>query len=190
MSKPSDVFDAARQVAEILEPFENTDRERIVRWAREQVGMVVPLAEGPRAAGTTAAAASPSTTVLPSAQTQDIRSFIAAKNPKNDTQLAAVVAYYNRFVSPDRKDTLTKQDLVDACRLAVRRQPKSVAQTLVNAYAAGVFDKVDRGHYTLNSVGENLVAISLPERDGSAEIPSTKRKKAKAKSTGATRRRK
>jgi hypothetical protein len=189
MSKPSDVFDAARQVAEILEPFENTDRERIVRWAREQVGMVAPLAEAPRIAVATAVALPPAT-ASPSDQPKDIRSFIAAKNPKNDTQLAAVVAYYNRFVSPDRKDTLTKQDLVDACRLAVRRQPKSVAQTLVNAYAAGVFDKVDRGHYTLNSVGENLVAISLPERDGSAEFSAPKRKKAKAKNKSATRRRK
>ena len=189
MSKPSDVFDAARQVAEILDPFDNSDRERIVRWAREKVGMAAPAAaEAPRVAITT-----PMTSSMPasgSVQPQDIRAFIEAKNPKNDTQLAAVVAYFNRFVSPERKDTVTTEDLVDACRKAVRRQPKRVAQTLVNAYQAGVFDKVDRGHYTLNSVGENLVAISLPERDGSGEPTAASRKKPKSNKKNPTRRRK
>lgn len=187
MTKPADVFDAARQVAEILEPFDSANRERIVRWAREQVGMGAS-SEPTRLSIPTVG--SPATSVPVLTQSNDIRSFIEAKKPKNDTQLAAVVAYFNRFVSADRKDTVTTQDLIDACRQATRRQPARVAQTLVNAYQAGVFDKVDRGHYKLNSVGENLVAISLPERSGSGETVVTKRKKSGPRKKSAARSRK
>src|SRR5262245_38536936 len=109
MSKQSDVFDAARQVAEILEPFDNSSRERIVRWAREQVGMAAPsTGEAARVAMPTPIASA--VTASGSSQSPDIRSFIEAKNPTNDTQLAAVVAYYNRFISPERKDTVTTHD--------------------------------------------------------------------------------
>ena len=38
-SKPDDL-DAVRSLTDTLQPFSNDDRERIIRWAREKLGMV------------------------------------------------------------------------------------------------------------------------------------------------------
>jgi hypothetical protein len=45
----------------------------------------------------------------------------------------------------------------------------------VNAYQDGVLDRGRTGHYKLNSVGENLVAMALP---GTAEAGNSPKKKA------------
>lgn len=37
-SKPDDL-EAVRFIADTLQPFANDDRERIIRWAREKLGM-------------------------------------------------------------------------------------------------------------------------------------------------------
>jgi len=37
-SKPDDL-EAVRSIADTLQPFANDDRERIIRWAREKLGM-------------------------------------------------------------------------------------------------------------------------------------------------------
>ena len=162
MTKPTDDFDAVRQIVEILEPLQAADRERVIRWAREKLGMTAPPAPGsplivplpPTSGAPTPAGGSPT----------DIKAFVKAKNPKNDTQLAATVAYFYRFVAPEdnRKEAINSTDLLEACRLADRKRPARAAQTMINAYKAGVFDKAASGRYKLNSVGENLVAMVLP----------------------------
>ena len=62
------------------------------------------------------------------------------------------------------------------------------AQTLVNAHYQGYLEKgTQRGTYVINTVGENLVAMALPEgaTAGSAASPSRRRApKLKAKSKG------
>lgn len=162
-SKPDDL-EAVRLLAETLQPFPNEDRERIVRWAREKLGMVStaptvtksvpPLEPVERPAGP------PETTVSGT----NIKSFVTQKAPKSDVHFAATVAYYHQFMAPadQRKDSITKEDLVEACRQVPRKRPKRPAQVLVNAYRDGVLDRGRTGHYKLNSVGENLVAMALP----------------------------
>lgn len=168
MTKPVDDLEAVRQVADTLQTFTETERERIIRWALERLGMttVAPVGSGvPTSAGPTTPPGTP--------QASDIKSFVKAKDPKTDTHLAAVVAYYYRFVSPDdKKESITKDDFVDACRKAERRRPPRPAQTLVNAFASGLLDKSGHGSYKINSVGENLVAMVLP---GKPESPNKKK---------------
>ena len=52
MTKPTDDLEAVRVVAEALQGFDSQDQERIIRWAREKLGLVassalqVPAASG------------------------------------------------------------------------------------------------------------------------------------------------
>jgi hypothetical protein len=172
--KAKDDLSAVREISELLEGFGNDERERIIRWVREKLGM----AAGPAAATTPAAIAThtqpaPAAAATPAGPAAaltvtDMRNFVAQKNPKNDKQLAAVVAYYYRFVAPQdqRKDSIGSEELTNACRIADRDRPKKPAQTLVNAFRDGFLDRAERGAYRLNTVGENLVAMVLP--DGNA----------------------
>ena len=173
MSKAADDLEAVRTVVQALEPFDSKDRDRIIRWACEKLGMApagthrpVPTAE--QAVGRssdTPAQSSVIEEVTATGQGTDIRSFIAAKDPKSDTHLAAVVAYYYHFEAPpsEQRDYITKDDVIDACRKAERERPVRPAQVLVNTYAAGLIDKTgEKAQYRLNSVGENLVAMVLP----------------------------
>lgn len=118
-----------------------------------------------------------------SGQNVDIKSFVDVKAPQSDRQLAAIVAYYYRFEAPasDRKESISKKDLEDACRLAGRKRIRYPAQTLNNALNDGYLDKADRGKYRINTVGENLVAMVLPSSEGSAKISRTLKPKNRGK---------
>jgi hypothetical protein len=173
LTKPKDDLEAVREVAATLEEFTNEERERIFRWAREKLGM--RSAASASLAGDPGITNPPSLTpaVAPSATaaavgTRDIRSFIKEKDPKNDSQMAAVVAYYHQFVAPEsqRKESITSEDLIEACRQSDRARPTRPAQTLVNAYGQGLLNRGEQGHYSLNAVGENLVAMVLPDKSG------------------------
>jgi len=174
-TKPDDL-QAVRDLVDALQPFDDIERDRIIRWAREKLGMGVPASIGaPSVGAPTLEAASSSGGAPPSLEAaQDISSFIAKKDPKSDVHFAAAVAYYYQFLAPasERKAAITREDLIDACRKATRRRPKTPAQVLVNAYHQGFLDRGERGQYRLNSVGENLVAMVLPS-DGSASSSST-----------------
>lgn len=120
---------------------------------------------------------------LPSAGTKDIRTFIAEKDPKKDVQVAAVVAYYHRFEAPlsDRKDAINKDDLQEAMRLASRPRFKNPLQTLANAHILGLLDRgPEKATFAINSVGENLVAMTLPSTKNPTGAPR-KPKRAAAK---------
>lgn len=165
MTKPSDDLEAVRIISDTLQPFAADDRERIVRWAREKVGMATqsagtgsppaPTPQPKQADGGTPATSGPSS---------DIKTFVAAKQPSSDTHFAATVAYYHQFVATEdaRKVSIGKDDLVNAFRTADRKRPTKPAQVLVNAYHEGILDRAEKGQYRLNSVGENLVAMVLP----------------------------
>ncbi|NGZ97377.1 MAG: hypothetical protein CV089_14885 [Nitrospira sp. WS110] len=163
MTKPPDDFEAVRRVIEALEPFDAKERERIIRWATEKLGMVAaPPAPGPAAVNLPLRP-----DVLMHATPKDIKAFVLQKNPRSDNQLAAVVAYYHHFeaLPAERKESIGKDDLIDACRKSDRKRPKRPQQVLVNTYHAGLLDKAGAaGQYRLNSVGENLVAMVLPEK--------------------------
>jgi hypothetical protein len=88
------------------------------------------------------------------------------------------VAYFYRFEAPpaERRDSITGEILQEAARLAGRKRLTHPRVTLNNAKAAGYLDGAAPGEFTINSVGENLVAMTLP---GAAEAPAKKRQAAK-----------
>ena len=175
-----DDLEAVRLVADALEGFEAKDQERIIRWARERIGLSVapvspsgpPSSEAPPVPGS----ATPATTA------KDLKTFVAEKKPKNDVQFAATVAYYHRFEAPEnlRKAGINADDLQESCRLVGRERFKAPGQTLRNAHTLGLLNKGNEaGFFTVNSVGENLVAVALPG-DGTS-TPRMKRKRGNGK---------
>lgn len=169
-------LNAVQIIRDALEEFDNDKREQILRWARESLGL--PTAAPHAAPMPSPAAAEAPATGLPGAQPssnapKDIASFVNEKNPQTDMQLATTIAYYYRFVAPanERKDEIDAESLRDACRLAGR--PGKLVQplmTLNNAHAKGLLDRGSaRGKFVINSVGENLVGMTLP--GGSTQGP-------------------
>jgi hypothetical protein len=177
MTKPVDDLEAIRLVIEALDPFDAKERERIIRWASEKLGMAAPSALAP---STAVPPHQPGTSSVAVGAAKDIKSFVMQKSPRSDNQMAAVVAYYYHFEAPatERKESIGKEELIDACRKSDRKRPARPDQVLVNTYHAGLFDKAgSAGQYRLNSVGENLVAMVLPEQ-GAATNSSTRKPKA------------
>lgn len=163
MPEQQDDLDAVRTLVLTLEPFDPSDRERIIRWAREKLGLpVAPLPQGSAAPSTSVAEPARTATQVP--RVTDIKSFVAEKNPTSNNDFAATVAYYYRFEAPEdqRKETINAADLQEACRLTGRERLAKPAQTLVHAYTAGLLEKAGRGTYSISTVGENLVAVTLP----------------------------
>lgn len=100
---------------------------------------------------------------------------IAAKAPKSDQQFAAAVAYFYRFEAPpaQKRDSINGEVLQEAARLAGRKRLANPRVTLNNAKGAGYLDSSSPGDFTINSVGENLVAMTLP---GGADAPATRKR--------------
>ncbi len=160
----TDEYDALRIIVGALEKFSAPDRQRILRYVSEKLGLTTgPTATAMRNSGDLP---EPSTAPVSAAGgSLDIKTFIENKNPTSDAQFTAAVAYYYRFEAPQnaRKDSINADDLQDACRKVGRHRFRRPAQTLVNAHNQGMLDKSgDRGSYTLSTVGENLVAVALP----------------------------
>jgi hypothetical protein len=167
-----------------IKDFKSDEQQRIFRWVAEKLGLPQPFAPSVHAPPPlTPRVPSPvvSTSAPPpanSAATKDIKTFIAEKDPKKDVHLAAVVAYYHRFEAPpaQRKDAINKEDLQEATRLAGRPRFKNPKTPLDNAHRLGLLDRgSEQGTFTLNSVGENLVAMTLP--GGGNSPPRPKRAK-------------
>jgi hypothetical protein len=156
-----DEYDALRTIVKTLEAFGPDEQNRILRWAAEKLGFAEPQRQTPPRVPS-ASAIPPVSADVESATTKDIRSFVEQKKPKNDSQFAAVVAYYHRFGASKKKDSITQADLLEACRTANYTRPPAPGQTLRNAVNAGLLDKAGRGTFAINSVGENLVAVTLP----------------------------
>jgi hypothetical protein len=158
--KKTDDLEAVRVVVNALESFQKEDQKRIIRWASEKIGLskCQDIVEG-------------NANIPPARNTQDsvvkfadIKTFIAEKSPKGFNHFAAAVAYYHHFKAPEseRKESIDYKDILEACRTTDFERPKAPKQTLINAYTAGLFDRVGEGSFKLNSVGENLVAMGLP----------------------------
>lgn len=177
-----DDLEAVRSIVEILDKFDDSEvQERIVRWSLEKAGLHVSgfSAGGGREHDANVGNAHGGRTIGDG--TSDIRSFIAKKAPGSDNQFAAAVAYYYAFEAPEqeRKGSISPTDLTEACRMAGRTRLGDPAKTLSNARGMGYLDKIDRGTYKLNTVGENLVAITLP--GGNPDAAARTRKKAPAR---------
>ncbi len=190
MSTSPDEFDAVRTIVKTLETFGAEDQQRVLRWAAEKLGLAQPLSRGSVAVpGSSVDPAKQQLTEITSASgTTDIKSFVGLKKPKNDGQFAAVVAYYYRFEAPEteRKQSINQDILLDACRKTNYPRPPAPGQTLRNAVNAGLLDKAGTGSFSINSVGENLVAVTLPGDTQAPVVAGPTRRRRKSKRSGTT----
>lgn len=173
MPQTPDDLDAVRAIVKALEPFKADEQERIIRWAKEKIGLGVATTVHDESTHTVIAEQ-----LRPSKTARTIKEFLNLKQPKSDNHLAATVAYYYRFEAPEneRREFITKEDLLNACRLAEWERPNHPGQVLVNSQGAGLLDRgPEKGSYIINSVGENLVAVTLP----SSSTPRSPKKSSK-----------
>lgn len=187
MATKSD-FMAAEEIKAILHGRDKNEQERILRWVTESLG--IAPAPGPTHTGVIpqlgGSAVSQPTAPAPAsapAATKDIKTFYKEKNPRGDVQFAAVAAYFYRFQSSqaEHKDVLVAKDLDEAGRQARGYGFKSPLTTLNNAVGLGYFDRAGRGSFKLNAVGENLVAMTLPNTGSESNGGKPRRAKRKAR---------
>lgn len=185
-AKPT-VFEAAKTVSDTIKSMDKADQERVLRWVAESLGIALAA---PQPAGAPAMSQSPlSPPATPPPQNdrpRDIKSFKDEKQPKSDNQYAAVVAYYYRFEAPEsqRRETINAETLQESTRQSGWKRLAAPRMTLNNAMAQGYLDRTDRGEYRINTVGENLVAMTLPgggDNGGSVTRARTTKKKAAKK---------
>jgi hypothetical protein len=193
MTKPDDL-EAVRTIAGALNGFSPEEQERILRWVREKIGLApaartMPEARVPQPTLPVAPVRQVEQLAAPQgpASVKDLKTFVIVKNPRSDIQFAATVAYFYRFEAPpdQRKNEIDAATLQDACRLAGRARMPHPSMTLTNAKNQGLIDKGNEaGKYTINTVGENLVAMTLPgPADGSVKGNKPKKQKKPAKKT-------
>jgi hypothetical protein len=188
MSVPKDDLEAVRTIVEAIKDFKPDEQQRIFRWVAEKLSLPLSFTPGAPASPSTqtlppesgAATTQRHAPLLPSGGAVNIKNFILAKKPRNDVQFAAAVAYYYRFECPqaERKDAIDKDVLQDSTRMAGRDRFASPLTTLNNAHRLGLLDRgAEKGTFTINTVGENLVAMTLP--DGAANPKIKKKHQAK-----------
>lgn len=179
MSDKMNDFDVAKALFEQLEHLEKDRQHRIIRWVAESLGITLHAKNVGGAGSIEEDLAAPGTTGIRRAQASDIRTFVADKKPKSDVQFATVVAYYYRFEAPEdqRKESITSEVLQDAARLADRERLKKALLTLNNAKNLGYLDSAGRGAFKINTVGENLVAMTLPSQQGESQRSESGRQK-------------
>ncbi|SRR4030042_519568 len=180
MTKPADDLEAVRIIADALKDFEDKDKNRIIRWAKERLNLP---SEGTSPQIIPVTPSLPAQSVPGPATVSDIKAFVNYKNPRSDVQFATTVAYYYQFEAPEgqRKNAVGSADLQEAARLASKPRFKDPGTALRNAHMMGLLDKgSERGTYSINSIGENLVAMTLPS-SGSPASPKVGVKKSKNK---------
>jgi hypothetical protein len=170
--KKRDNLEAARIVRDALEGFTSEEQQLILRWAAESLGIAPDVAapapklrehaEPPLPAPPALSAPSKPARQMP---VTDVKTFVDEKNPHTDIHLAATIAYFYRFEAPEteRREDIDAGFLREALRLAGRPgQLVKPLKTLNNAHAKGLLDRNARGRFSINSVGENLVGMTLP----------------------------
>lgn len=185
MSSPSgnttkSPLEAAQKIVVELTGMVPEQQALALKFATETLGLKLPTALLPAAASQHATIlASLPHTPTSSGHSTDIKSFTALKSPKSDQQFTAVVAYFYQFEAKveDRKMVIDAETMKDAARLAGRPQVERWNMTLTNAKNAGYLDIESHGKYKLSSVGENLVAITLPGNGGPGQGSHKKPKK-------------
>lgn len=183
-NEPGDDFEAAKAVFEKLKDLSRERQERVLRWVAEGLGVgnsnraAVPdrTSSGAAALGAPAAPQQAGTPVA-----TDIKSFVTSKSPRSDQQFATAVAYYYRFDAPpaQRKDTINVSILQEATRLVGRKRLTNPKSTLNNAKNQGYLDSTVPGEFSINTVGENLVAMALPGGDAATQVKKRTKKSAK-----------
>lgn len=162
---PTAPLDAALKIVAELQGMSSENQSLALQFAMQTLRLVPP---------TTPSAAAPASVHSHILHAQggadgpgrapDIKAFTAAKAPKSDQQFCAVAAYFYQIEAreSERKQSIGPDDMKEAARLASWPQVKRWAMTLTNAKNAGYLDPAGDGRFRLSSVGENLVAITLP----------------------------
>jgi hypothetical protein len=168
---------AAQKIVEELTGLPREQQQLAIRFALETLGLQAspaPLVATPHAQPQQPAPLHPASSADHST---DIRAFTAMKSPNSEQQFTAVVAYFYQFEArpEDRRETINAETMKEAARLAGRAQVSRWNMTLTNAKNAGYLDAVGSGNFKLSSVGENLVAITLPGNAGAAGGTTRKR---------------
>ncbi|MFA6171693.1 MAG: hypothetical protein WCW77_01145 [Patescibacteria group bacterium] len=182
-------LDAVKILVESLEKFNDEERMRIIKWACERMGM--KNAPSIKDVGYSLGVSETTSQIQPDqsitkSRGVDIKRFVNEKNPSSDAQFVAVVAYYFKFEAPEdqKKEFIISEDLNEAARLSDRSRFQKPAATLNNVYnKSGYLDRVDSGKYKLNTVGENLVAMVLPDNNDGRVVKKKKRNRIEKKVT-------
>ena len=184
MTNSGSDFDAAKAISEILKDMEKDRQQRVLRWVAESLDIALHVKTGALHETTAGSAGNPDVaTTLPPYPVEgrniDVKSFVESKSPKNDIQFATVIAYYYRFEAPaeERQSAISAEILQNATRLAGHTRFTNPLGTLNNAKKQGYLDAADRGSFGINSVGENLVAMTLPgSTNGAKPKPKPKQR--------------
>lgn len=170
----SEDFDIGKAIFDYLKDLSPERQERVLRWVSEALG--VSAGTHPPQPQVIGAQNLPlPAPVVSRTSPTDIKTFIKSKSPKSDRQFAAAVAYFYRFEAPlaERRDTIDANLLQDATRLVGRARLSSPNDTLNNAKKAGYLDSPSAGDFSITTVGENLVAMTLP---GDEDVQPAKKK--------------
>lgn len=185
----TDDFDIGKAIFDQLKDLPLERQQRVLRWVAEGLGVPQAAIAGQphQVAGAPNPPQVPGSGQVGGSSGTDIKTFIANKAPKSDQQFAAAVAYYYRFEAPhaERRESIDGELLQEATRLAGWSRFNTPRTTLNNAKRSGYLDSPTPGVFTINSVGENLVAMTLP---GGSESGAHQAKKPKAKKKRAKKR--
>ncbi len=182
-------LDAAQKIVVELTDMNRDQQSLALKFAIETLGLQLPSGMSPVSVAPMQAPPPPHASGAD--HSTDIRSFTEMKSPKSDQQFTAVVAYFYQFEArpDDRKEAIDAETMKEAARLAGRPQVARWNMTLTNAKNAGYLDAAGGGKFKLSSVGENLVAITLPDNASpgrSKAKRASKRPKKKSSKKNAT----
>lgn len=165
-------LDAAQKIVAELAGMGSDHQVLALKFAIETLGLQLPNSYSPAPTPNHPPHFTPPPLSPSADHSTDIRAFTAAKAPKSDQQFAAVVAYFYQFEAKpeERRDLIDADTMKEAARLAGRAQVQRWNMTLTNAKNAGYLDGGGAGKFKLSSVGENLVAITLPGDGGHARV--------------------
>lgn len=183
MSNSISDFDAAKAISEQVKDMDKDRQQRVLRWVAESLGLLLQMGSNESLTDKPTGQQHPLPTSTTTASSQvDIKTFIDSKKPKSDVQFATAIAYYYQFetATGQRRQTIDPKTLQEATRLCNRGRFKKPLMTLNNAKKQGYLDTASRGEFCINTVGENLVAMTLPGSEGeqqtSKRVKKTKRK--------------
>jgi len=164
MTNPLDDFEKGKAIAELLKDLTQDRQERVLRWVAEAVGTHLPPAGGRGPVAPVAGGASLPAPAVGAPAQKSLRAFIEEKRPRSDAHFATAVAYYYGFEAPatQRSASITAAGLRQAARDVDRERFPKPAVTLNNAKKQGYLEAVRRGQFAVTTVGENLVAMTLP----------------------------
>lgn len=177
---PDGEVDAIKKVLTALTPLSDQGRQSVLDYVVKRLGVRDPRP--------------PHTAARPPENVQEpirnptpggaghIKELRTAKQPRSDSEMAALAAYWLRDLAPDgeRRDYITRKDVEQLFKIAEHPLPKRAEFTLPNAKGAGYVEQLGEGKYKLNAVGYNLVAHTLPREGAGANGAARKRGKRKA----------